>query len=204
MPKIVQYNSNMEAVIAVMQERIEEKRLSKEQAFYYERILIADDLFRQHQHMNKCAKMLNAKIQKIISDRELPYTYSERTALNDIRDTQIIIGTTSKYNREYNVGVLMEEIGQAIQMAKILKDVKSLVAAIKEKSNAILRFMGDSETLRMEDLEIGETIISIDLKKLGYSPKSEKDLEKQLEKLLAKNGVEDIAYTPIHNGKNPS
>ncbi len=186
MPKIVKYNNNKEAVIAFITGQMEEKRLSSEQKFYFERIVRADDLYRQHGNIAKCVKMLFSTIAKLIELKNLPFTYSERTAYNDLNDAQAIYGSMFKYDRNYNVGILMDEINQAIAMAKIQKDAKSLVSALKEKSNAIYRFMGDSNTLKMEDLEIGDTIITFDLKQIGINPKAEKDLMAQVETLLAK------------------
>lgn len=195
MPKIVKYHGNVEAIIALLQGKTDEKKLSKEQQFFFDRVIRADDLFRQYQNMTKVSKMLNGQIQKLIEINNWPYSYSERTAMNDIRDAQIIYGTTFKLDREYNVGILMEEIGQAINMAKITKDAKALVQALKVKAYSIKEFLGDSDTLRMEDLEIGGIVITADLKQLNVSPKAERDLQMQLEKLLAKKSQKTIDIT---------
>lgn len=200
MPKVIKFETENDAVVAFLKGEVTEKNLSAEQNRKVDRIMTCDDLIRRHGSMRQVIPIL----VKLMKHRYPSHGYTNSTARLDYVDTQAIIGSTIKHNRDYNVSLLIEEMAQTRRLAMTKKDAKTLAQCDRNKIMLIEKFMGDADIPDYESLqpvlpEIGffPELMKADVPRFEDGSLDFDALEKELTILRKVDRNEDDLYTEI-------
>lgn len=185
---------NLDLIVQYLIGNIE--KLSKPLLDKLERLHQFDAAIRQYGNRHKVIRLMVSKFKE-----EFERSYSIRAAMADYEATEYVFGTSMKHNREYHIGLLLANIAETREVAKITKNAAAMARCDQNRMAVIEKFLGDKDTPIYEDLRIPTQIFTADPKALGIAnmPDDEK-LQAELEKLRKtprEQGAIDVEYQSI-------
>lgn len=130
--------SNIEQIISYLSTEEGAVILTDKQEEMLARLRQADDLLRKNKHSTK-------EVAKILLDiyKDRGVSYSTATAWRDIDDARAVFGTTRTVNKNYLVTSHIDEIDEAIKIAKSTQNFKLLPLLFDCKTKAIAHLPDD-------------------------------------------------------------
>lgn len=159
-------------------------KLSAEEKDRWEKISAMDDLIRKYHRSSEVIKAFEKR-----------FGGTSRTARRYYHLTKFVLGTTHRFNKEYEIMFMIETIDKAISIGlkrKITRDVARLI-----QMRAKLLKLDEKEAIDPKSLQPHTYILSADPKVLKLDPPSKADITKWLEKsnipVQLKRGIEKEA-----------